>query len=31
MNKLQRYLLFRKIYKYIKKFDTIVIGGENGL
>lgn len=30
MNKIQRYLLFRKIYKYIKKFDTIVIARHKG-
>lgn len=30
MNKVERYILFRKIYKYIKKFDTIVIARHKG-
>ena len=30
MNKIERYALFRKIYKHIKKFDTIVIARHKG-
>ncbi len=30
MNKIERYILFRKIYKYIKKFNTIVIARHRG-
>ncbi len=30
MNKIQRYMLFRKIYKYIKKYNTIIIARHKG-